>query len=117
MLLEIKMMKNKVATLVVIASMSSPTVASSDMLEGALYAIGVTGAISYIVNKNGQTQLQEQQQREFSMRNRSDYPNFICYSDPIDCAYQQGLYDQQKELWENEKTNAYNCGRWGKDCK
>ena len=59
-------MKNKISALFIVASISSgPAIASNNMLEGALYAIGITGAISYIVDKNGQTRLQEQQQREY----------------------------------------------------
>ena len=61
-------MKNKISALFIVASISSgPAIASNNMLEGALYAIGITGAISYIVDKNGQTRLQEQQQREYMM--------------------------------------------------
>ena len=111
-------MKNKISAFFIVASITSgPVIASNNMLEGALYAIGITGGISYIVNKNAQTKLQQQQQLEYTMRNRLDYPNFICYSDPIDCAYQRGLYDQQKELFQQQRSDAYNCGRWGKDCK
>ena len=99
------------------ALISTPAYAISDMLEGALYAVGITSGINYIVNKNQQTQLQEQQQREFYMRNRSEYPNFICYEDPIQCAYEQGVYDNAKAQWEKSKIDAYNCGRYGKDCQ
>ena len=109
-------MKKLIAAVAFTALIPTPAYAISDMLEGALYAVGITTSIGYLVNKNRQTELQEQQQRAFYMQNRPEYPNFICYKDPIECAYEQGVYDNAKAQWERAKIDAYNCGRHGTDC-
>ena len=97
------------------ALVSSPVYALNDQVENALISVGVSSAVNWIVSKPQRDRV-VQQQRMYESSSRSQYPNFVCNSDPVDCSYQQGIYDRNKEQWEKSNSNAYNCGRYGTGC-
>jgi hypothetical protein len=97
------------------ALVSAPVYAMNDQVQDALINVGVQSAVSWIIT-NRQTDPSVQRQRQYQSSNRSDYPNFVCNSDPVDCSYQQGIYDRNKDQWDKQNSNAYNCGRYGRDC-
>ena len=103
-----------------LSTASAPAQAMSDQISGALLAIGVSGGLNWIVQQtNPQEDAMADSQRALyeSQRDVNEYPNFICNSDPVECSYQRGIYDQAKEQWYQAKDNAYNCGRYGTDCQ
>jgi|TARA_R110000823_G_scaffold287574_2_gene405855 hypothetical protein len=107
-------MKKLIITAVAFSAISTTTVhAMNDQLESALVAIGVTGGMNWIVNR---TNVPATTQRNYESANRSEFPNFVCNAEPLECAYQQGIYDQAREQWQKSKEDAYNCGRYGRDC-
>ena len=100
---------------------SVPAHADSDQLTTALYALGLNGGLNFLAQLTNPQEdaMAESQRRMFEIQTggQSDYPNFICNSDPVECSYQRGIYDQAKEQWYAAKDDAYNCGRYGKDCQ
>tara|TARA_B110000495_G_C22871058_1_gene507951 strand:+ start:473 stop:844 length:372 start_codon:yes stop_codon:yes gene_type:complete len=105
----------------IIVSVPAHADSSSDQLTSALYALGVNGGLNFLAQlTNPQEDAMADSKRAlWEARNggQSDYPNFICNSDPVECSYQRGIYDQAKEQWNSAKDAAYNCGRYGKDCQ
>jgi len=114
-------MKKLIVAAALSAAIAAPAHAISDQLEGALYAIGVSGGINWVVNQTNPQDdaMADAQRRMFEAQNNNGdgYPNFICNSNPVDCSYQRGVYDQAKEQWYKAKDDAYNCGRYGTDCQ
>ena len=104
-----------------IATLSTAPAHADSQLEGALYAIGVSGGLNWIAQRTNpqENAMADSQRRMYEIQNAeaSGYPNFICNSDPVECSYQRGIYDQAKEQWYQAKDNAYNCGRYGKNCQ
>ena len=104
-----------------LSTASAPAQAMSDQLEGALYAIGVSGGLNWIAQRTNpqENAMADAQRRMYEAQNggNQEYPNFVCNSDPVECSYQRGIYDQAKEQWYQAKDNAYNCGRYGTDCQ
>ena len=99
--------------------LSVPAHADSDQWQTALYALGVNGGLNFLAQRiNPQEKaMADAQRRMFEAQNAPEYPSFICNSNPVDCSYQRGVYDQAKEQWYNAKDDAYNCGRYGTDCQ
>ena len=116
-------MKKLMIAVAAIATLSTaPAQAMSDQLSGALYAIGVSGGLNWIAQQtNSKVQedaMAESRRRMYEVQNpQQEYPNFICNSDPVECSYQRGIYDQAKQQWYQTKDDAYNCGRYGTDCQ
>jgi hypothetical protein len=46
----------------------------------------------------------------------SGFPPFNCKGDAIHCAYQRGVYEREREEWEDRREKAYECGRYGRNC-
>lgn len=47
-----------------------------------------------------------------------DFPPFKCTSeDKVVCAYERGVYDREHKAYKQAKINAYECGRYGRNCK
>ena len=113
------MKKVIVAAALSAAIISAPVYAISDQLQTALYALGVNGGLDFLAQRiNPQEKaMADAQRRMFEAQNAPEYPSFICNSNPVDCSYQRGVYDQAKEQWYNAKDDAYNCGRYGTDCQ
>ena len=114
-------MKKLMIAVAAIATLSTAPTYADSQLSGALYAIGVSGGLNWIAQRTNpqENAMADSQRRMFEIRNAeaSEYPNFICNSDPVECSYQRGIYDQAKEQWYQAKDNAYNCGRYGKNCQ
>ena len=112
------MKKVIVAAALSAAIISAPVYAMSDQLQTALYALGVNGGLNFLAQRINpqENAMADAQRRMFEAQNAPEYPSFICNSNPVDCSYQRGVYDQAKEQWYNAKDDAYNCGRYGTDC-
>jgi len=113
------MKKVIVAAALSAAIVSAPVYAISDQLQTALYALGVNGGLDFLAQRINpqENAMADAQRRMFEAQNAPEYPSFICNSNPVDCSYQRGVYDQAKEQWYNAKDDAYNCGRYGTDCQ
>ena len=114
-------MKKLMIVVAAIATLSTAPAHADSQLAGALYAIGVSGGLNWIAQRTNpqENAMADSQRRMFEIQNAeaSGYPNFICNSDPVECSYQRGIYDQAKEQWYQAKDDAYNCGRYGTDCQ
>ena len=47
--------------------------------------------------------------------NRDEFPPFRCRSNSVQCAYEMGVWEREREIWLQERDQAYRCGRYG-DC-
>ena len=78
--------------------------------EGILYGLGIYKVWDVITQeeewKSGQVYGQDQ-----------GFPPFRCRGDSIKCAYERGVYEREREAWEDQKTKAYECGRTGRNCE
>jgi hypothetical protein len=78
--------------------------------EGILYGIGIYKIFDIITEEEpwepGQT----------SSGYGDQFPPFRCKGSGIDCAYQRGVYEREKEEWEDAREKAYECGRYGRNC-
>ena len=108
-------MKRLSIAIALTALVSAPAYAMNDQVQNALISVGISSAVNWIVTKPQRDRV-VQQERNYESANRSQYPNFVCNSDPLDCSYQQGIYDRNKERWQQQNSNAYNCGRYGTGC-
>ena len=77
--------------------------------EGILYGLGIY-KVWDIINeeeewKSGQVYGQDQ-----------GFPPFRCKGDSIKCAYESGVYEREREEFEDKKMKAYECGRTGRNC-
>ena len=79
--------------------------------EGILYGIGIYKIFDIITEEEpwepGQT----------SSGYGDQFPPFKCKGSGIDCAYQRGVYEREKEEWEDAREKAYECGRYGRNCE
>ena len=78
--------------------------------EGILYGLGIY-KVWDLINEEpewtpGQTYGSDQ-----------GFPPFRCRGDSIKCAYERGLYEREREEWEDKKQKAYECGRTGRNCE
>ena len=89
---------------------SSQSQALGQTEEGILYGLGIYKIYDIITEqpewKPNQTYGTDQ-----------GFPPFRCKGDSIKCAYERGLYEREREEWEDEKTKAYECGRTGRNCE
>ena len=113
------MKKVIVAVALSAAIVSAPAYAISDQLQTALYALGVNGGLNFLAQKTNpqENAMADAQRRMYEARNTPEYPSFVCNGTPVECSYQRGVYDQAKEQWYNAKNDAYDCGRYGTNCK
>ena len=89
---------------------STNAYALGDVEEGILYGLGIY-KVWDIINeeeewKSGQVYGDDQ-----------GFPPFRCRGDSIKCAYERGLYEREREEWEDKKNKAYECGRTGRNCE
>ena len=42
-----------------------------------------------------------------------EFPPFRCRGDSVRCAYERGVWEREREIWQKEKDHAYRCGRYG----
>lgn len=48
--------------------------------------------------------------------NQGSFPPFRCSSpnpQSVQCAYERGVYERERQVWQEEKNAAYRCGRYG----
>ena len=77
--------------------------------EGILYGIGIYKIFDIIT--------EEEPWEPGQSRGYGDqFPPFSCKGDGIECAYQKGVYEREKEEWEDRREKAYECGRYGRNC-
>ena len=84
--------------------------ALGDTEEGILWGLGIYKVYDLITEEDpwepGQT-----------YGSSSEFPPFRCRGDSVKCAYERGVYEREREEWEDRKTKAYECGRYGKNCE
>ena len=101
-----------VAFLMVLAILhSSKANALGQTEEGILYGLGIYKIYDVITEDDpwepGQT----------SNGYGDQFPPFKCKGSGIECAYQRGVYEREKEEWEDAREKAYECGRYGRNCE
>ena len=78
--------------------------------RGILYGLGIYKIYDVITEeeewKSGQVYGSDQ-----------EFPPFRCSGDSIKCAYERGLYEREREEWQDRKDKAYECGRYGRNCE
>jgi len=97
-------------TIVVLMVPSPKSMALGQTEEGILYGIGIYKIFDIITEEDS---WEPGQTREYG----SDFPPFSCKGSGIDCAYQKGVYEREKEEWEDKREKAYECGRYGRNCE
>ena len=84
--------------------------ALGDTEEGILYGLGIYKIYDLITEEDpwepGQT-------RSYG----NEFPPFSCKGDGIYCAHKRGVYEREKEEWEEKRDRAYECGRYGTNCE
>ena len=78
--------------------------------EGILYGIGIYKIFDIITEEEP---WEPGQNRSVG----SEFPRFSCKGSGIDCAYQKGVYEREREEWEDAREKAYECGRYGRNCE
>lgn len=46
----------------------------------------------------------------------TDFPPFRCRGNSVECSYQRGVWEREREIWVQEKQDAYMCGRYPEKC-
>jgi hypothetical protein len=77
--------------------------------EGILYGLGIYKIYDVITEEDP---WEPGQSREYG----DQFPPFSCRGSGIECAYQKGVYEREKEEWEDAREKAYECGRYGRNC-
>ena len=88
---------------------SSKAEALGDVEEGILWGLG----IYHIYDKITENEPWEPGQ---VYGDRAEFPPFRCRGDSIKCAYERGVYEREREEWQDRKEKAYECGRYGRNC-
>ena len=88
---------------------SSKANAIGDTEAGILYGLGIYKIYDLI---NEEEPWEPGQSRDYG----NSFPPFRCKGSGIDCAYQRGVYEREKEEWEDAREKAYECGRYGRNC-
>ena len=78
--------------------------------EGILYGLGIYKIFDIVTEEDP---WEPGQSREYG----NDFPPFSCKGSGIDCAYQRGVYEREREEWEDAREKAYECGRYGRNCE
>ena len=84
--------------------------ALGDTEEGILYGIGIYKIYDVITQDDP---WEPGQSREYG----DQFPPFACRGSGIECAYQKGVYEREREEWEDAREKAYECGRYGRNCE
>ena len=100
---------NKVIAIALLLT-STQAVALGDTEEGILYGLGLYKLYDIITEQPdwepGQT-----------YGSSSEFPPFRCRGNSIQCSYERGVYEREREEWEDAKQKAYECGRTGRNCE
>ena len=84
--------------------------ALGDTEEGILWGLGIYKIYDVITQDEP---WEPNQTREYG----NEFPPFSCRGSGIDCAYQRGVYEREREEWEDKREKAYECGRHGRNCE
>ena len=85
---------------------SNPSYSVGATEQGVLY--GVFGTL-FLQHINKATK-----EPEYNPTNTTaEYPPFRCNGDTVECSYQRGKWEREREEWLKEKDAAYRCGRYG----
>jgi hypothetical protein len=85
--------------------------ALGDTEEGILWGLGIYKIYDVLTEEE-----QEGWEPGVVYNTGNEFPPFRCQGDGISCAYQQGVYEKEKEEWYDKKQKAYECGRYGRNC-
>ena len=100
---------NKVIAIALLLT-STQADALGDTEEGILYGLGLYKLYDIITEQPdwepGQT-----------YGSSSEFPPFRCRGNNIKCSYERGVYEREREEWEDAKQKAYECGRTGRNCE
>lgn len=94
----------------VVAALSSNSFALGDKEKGAIIGITSTLILQEILNRRGPMVYPQD-------RYGGEFPPFRCTGSEVECAYELGVYERKREEWEDMKRQAYECGRYGRNCK
>ena len=83
--------------------------ALGDTEEGILWGLGIYKVYDIITDEDP---WEPGQDRSYG----SEFPPFRCKGDGIYCAHKRGVYEREKEEWEEKRERAYECGRYGTNC-
>ena len=78
--------------------------------EGILYGLGIYKIIDMVTEEPEWTPGQ-------TYGSGQGFPPFRCRGDSIKCAYERGVYEREREEFEDKKNKAYECGRTGRNCE
>lgn len=42
------------------------------------------------------------------------FPRFRCRGDEVQCSYEYGVWERERQEYNRAKIEAYECGRWGR---
>ena len=89
---------------------SSKAEAIGDTERGILYGLGIYKIYDVITE-------QEEWKPGNTYGHSDEFPPFRCRGDSIKCAYERGVYEREREEWQDAKDKAYECGRYGRNCE
>ena len=92
------------------ASMKAQAIGQTE--EGILWGLGIYKIYDVLTEEE-----QEGWEPGVVYNSGNEFPPFRCQGDGISCAYQQGVYEKEKEDWYDKKQKAYECGRYGRNCE
>jgi len=102
-------MRNLLTSLVCVTCIGLPveSKAIGSTEAGVLY--GVFGTLVFQqITKNPK-------QSEYYPHNPTgEFPPFRCSGNSVECSFQRGVWEKQREEWLKAKDTAYRCGRYGK---
>ena len=85
---------------------SLPSYSIGSTEQGVLYGVFGTLFLQHL-NKNTK-------QPQYNPNNTtSEFPPFRCNGDTVECSYQLGKWERDREDWLKAKDVAYRCGRYG----
>lgn len=97
-------------TVFVVGAWTGKAYAIGDTERGILYGLGIYKIYDVITDQKEWEPGQSYGQAE-------QFPPFRCRGDSIQCAYERGVYEREREEWLDRKNKAYECGRYGRNCE
>ena len=84
--------------------------AIGDTERGILYGLGIYKIYDVITD-------QKEWEPGQTYGHSDQFPPFRCRGDSIKCSYERGVYEREREEWQDAKNKAYECGRYGRNCE
>ena len=75
--------------------------------QGVLYGIVGTVVLQKVFAED------KDSEEYFPQNPNGDFPPFRCSGGSVECSYQRGVWEKQREEWLKAKDVAYRCGRYG----